>query len=313
MSVVVPIYKVEQWLRRCVDSLLNQTYPNVELILVNDGSPDGCPAIVDEYAAAHSNVVAIHQVNKGLGPARNAGIAAATGEFLSFVDSDDYVKPKFIERMVKRCLEVNADVCVCNFTFRFANGAKLAFPLMTWRRELTGDKAGQMALDLLTIPTFAWNKLYRRHLFTENEIEFPAIYYEDVATITQVLAHANRVAVTHKTLYYYCLRDSSITGKFTEKNLRDYLRAAGMIRDFIYDSGRWEEWSLAYLNFLLRAWFQIEASLLSQPGLGFDDRVHLMRTANRAFENLQVRPNRPRRLHPETPVIPDPDDAAEVS
>ncbi len=308
VSVVVPMYNVEALLPRCLDSLTTQTHRNLQLILVDDGSPDGSGRIADDYAARDDRIVVIHQKNQGVGPARNAGIERATGEFLAFVDPDDYVTPDYVARMLDRCLLDDADVCVCNFTFEFSSGLKVPFPLMTLRRSLTGEQAGRDSLDLLTIPVFVWNKLYRRRLFTETGIRFPGMYYEDIAIMTQVLSQADRVSVTHKSLYFYCLREGSITGTFTTKNLHDYLRAVEIIRDFIYDSGRWQEWGRPYLGFLLHTWFMVQAELLAQPDLGFSERLAVMHETDRAFEALRPPPDRPRRPRPETPVVPADDD-----
>lgn len=112
VSIIVPVYKVEPYLRRCVDSVLAQTYPNTEVILVDDGSPDGCPAICDEYAAADSRVSVIHQANGGLSAARNAALDVARGEWVYFVDSDDWVEPDIIEACIEKVVEHGVDMVV---------------------------------------------------------------------------------------------------------------------------------------------------------------------------------------------------------
>lgn len=114
ISVIVPVYKVEKYLKRCVDSILAQTYPCLEVILVDDGSPDGCPAICDEYAREDRRVRVIHKENGGLSDARNAGIDAAKGKFLGFVDSDDYVHPRFYELLLQALKEEGADIAGCD-------------------------------------------------------------------------------------------------------------------------------------------------------------------------------------------------------
>ena len=114
ISVIVPVYKVEKYLKRCVDSILAQTYPCLEVILVDDGSPDGCPAICDEYAREDRRVRVIHKENGGLSDARNAGIDAAKGKFLGFVDSDDYVHPRFYELLLQALKGEGADIAGCD-------------------------------------------------------------------------------------------------------------------------------------------------------------------------------------------------------
>lgn len=122
VSVVVPIYNVEPYLRECVDSILAQTYQNVEIILVDDGATDGCPGICDEYDSKYPNVTAVHKLNGGLSDARNAGLALAKGEFVTFVDSDDWLAPQMIERCESLIRKYDADVCGVSFMKAFPGG-----------------------------------------------------------------------------------------------------------------------------------------------------------------------------------------------
>lgn len=290
VSVVVPVYKVEAYLPRCLDSLVGQTYRNLEIVVVNDGSPDRCDEIMRAYAAKDDRIRMIFQENKGLGPARNAGIAAATGEFVCLVDSDDYVTRDYVARMMELAMRRNADVVVCNFFIELPSGVKIPFPLMTARRNLTGEEATLRSLDLLSVPTVAWNKLYRRSLFTARGLEFPSIYYEDVATISRILAGADRVAVTHKPLYHYCLRKSSIVGNFHGRNVRDYLHAASIVRRFIWDEGLWAEWHQPYLGFLRRIETLLVLSIMSRTDLPMRDRARSSRMVAREIKRLQRPP-----------------------
>ena len=130
ISVIIPVFHVEAYLRRCLDSVLDQTYENMEIILVDDGSDDGCPAICDEYARMDSRVKVIHQKNAGLSGARNTGIDQAEGRYLAFVDSDDYLVPEFLERLHEACAETGSDMSVCRWEyvkgmFRRGNGQRL--------------------------------------------------------------------------------------------------------------------------------------------------------------------------------------------
>ncbi|SMO35136.1 glycosyltransferase [Propioniciclava tarda] len=291
VSIVVPVYKVEEYLPRCLDSIVNQSYRPLEIIVVNDGSPDGCGDIMRDYASRDERLKLIFQENAGLGAARNVGVAAATGEFVCFIDSDDYVAPDYVSRMIRLTRRRGADVVICNFFFELPSGVKIPFPLMTAHRSLTGEQAGRRALDLLTIPTFAWNKLYRRQLFVDGAIAFPSIYYEDVATVAQILARAERVAVTHKPLYYYCFRKGGITGNFQGKNVRDYLRAVNIIRHFIWDEGLWLEWQRPYRGFLRRVETQLVVSIQSRLDLPLRDRVQASRMASREIRRLRAAPS----------------------
>nr|NLI49676.1 glycosyltransferase [Propionibacterium sp.] len=291
VSVIVPVYKVEDYLPRCLDSILGQTYGNLEIILVNDGSPDGCGDIMTAYAARDRRIRLVFQTNQGLGAARNRGLSIATGEYVVMIDSDDYVAPDYVSRMVRLASRTSADVVICNFFFVLPSGVKIPFPLMTARRTLTGDQAGQRALDLLSIPTFAWNKLYRRTLFTDPGSTFPSIYYEDVATITRVLARADRVAVTHKPLYHYCLRKTGIVGNFHGRNVRDYLHAVNIIRHFIWDEDLWHVWRRPYRGFLRRVETHLVVSIQSRHDLPLRDRLAASRRVVREIRRLRAAPS----------------------
>ena len=117
ISVIIPVYKVEEYLCRCVDSVLAQTYGNLEIILVDDGSPDGCPAMCDAYAGQDARIRVIHQENAGLSGARNAGIDAARGQWLAFVDSDDYLAPDFLECLYRACVDTGSELSVCRWIY----------------------------------------------------------------------------------------------------------------------------------------------------------------------------------------------------
>jgi len=292
VSLVVPVYKVEPYLRRCLDSLVAQDYRRLEVIVVNDGSPDNCGAIIAEYEQRYPRLFrVITQENQGLGAARNAGIALARGEYLGFVDSDDWVEPDFVSALVWTAAYRAADVAICNFFLDLPSGLRVPFVMLTSRRQLTGAEASQKCLDLLTIPTFAWNKLYRRELF--DRVRYPSIRYEDVATAAPVLSRAQRVAVTHRPLYHYCLRRSGITGSFNARNATDYVHAVSLIRDFLWDEGLWDEWGSDYRSFLRRVRAQIVVSLGVRRSLPLSERRRVIMHVYRDMKRLQHPPARP--------------------
>lgn len=210
VSVVVPIYGVEDYLERCLDSLLGQTYRRLELILVDDGSPDRCGAICDAYASRDQRIRVIHQQNAGVSAARNNGLGSAGGEFLMFVDPDDWVHTDLVEHLVEVASTTHADLTVCGFV-RVSDGdqpslsAQGDVDVMNGFEALhlyAGTKAG-----LMTAP---WGKLYRRHLY--EHIEFPVgRRYEDDFTTYRVVAGAGTVAVSSRELYFYFVRPTSAT------------------------------------------------------------------------------------------------------
>lgn len=229
ISVIVPVYKVEPWLRRCVDSILAQTFTDFELILVDDGSPDNCGAICDEYAKKDSRVHVIHQQNGGLSAARNAGIdwafANSDSHWLTFIDSDDFVSSEYLEKMFLAATQAHADLCISDFSSVFPDGttenASLAIPDRTEiGRELLEE--GILYNNWRIVP--AWNKLYKKHLFAQ--IRFPVGYiHEDEAIIHRILILANKVVLISDPLYFYLQRSNSITGTGKTIKSTDYLYA----------------------------------------------------------------------------------------
>lgn len=214
VSVIVPIYDVEPYLRPCVDSICSQSYRQLEILLVDDGSPDGCGAVCDQYAELDSRITVIHKENGGLSSARNAGLDLAAGKYAAFVDADDAVHPRFIETLVGACEDYGCDIAQCDFLTVSEQSSKL--PLNTQRpyRFLTGKQA----LHELCAGTedvkyvVAWNKVYRRDLF--DGIRYPVgRINEDEFTVHRVLWKARKMAVINQYLYYYLQRAGSIMGR----------------------------------------------------------------------------------------------------
>ena len=213
ISIAVAIYNGEAYLRKCVDSLLAQTYRNIEVILVDDGSTDGCPAICDEYAAADPRVIAVHKKNGGLASGRNAGIARATGEYMAFMDGDDWADPDMYERLLSALLETDADVAVCRYRWVYADRTVDA---STGRRIiLEGDEALRQYIaenDDIQIQNAAWNKLYRRDLIGgPDDLRFDeSRWYEDILYTTKLFARVKKCVYLDSASYnYVCDRAGS--------------------------------------------------------------------------------------------------------
>ena len=211
ISVIVPVYKVAPYLRQCIESIQSQTYRNLEILLIDDGSPDECGKICEEYKEQDKRIRVFHTENKGLSSARNVGIQSATGNYIGFVDSDDWIEPDMYEVLLRELKE--ADISVCGYD----SGAQ--------RVQLTeAVYIGADALRALVDDKFnnnVWNKLYRRKLF--EGVLFPeGRNYEDVAVMHRIVDRAKAIAVESSVLYHYRIRPESITKTFTAKNLLDY-------------------------------------------------------------------------------------------
>ena len=211
ISVIVPVYRVEKYLPACIDSILNQTFTDFELILVDDGSPDRCPEICDEVARRDARVRVIHQANAGLSAARNAGIEAAHGAWLSFVDSDDYIAPHFCEKLYQTAQRTNADCVMCSVQNVDESGKLIDSALMRVADEVkTGQEVLQkIGRDDVTPYLTAWNKLYRRKLF--NTLRYPAgRQHEDVFVFAELFCQVQRAVCVAEPLYFYRKRIGSI-------------------------------------------------------------------------------------------------------
>lgn len=207
VSVIVPVYKVEEYLRECVDSIINQTYKNLEIILVDDGSPDKCGEICDEYARDDSRVTVYHKENGGLSDARNYGMSRAHGEYITFVDSDDVIKENFVEALMRLIDKYDADIAMLpliNFSTSVA-----------WKTEMTRDYCVSPHDAFIEIlyqrgaDVCACSKIYRRDLW--DGIQFPkGMYYEDLATIHKLILRSVKIAYSNEKLYAYRMRQGSI-------------------------------------------------------------------------------------------------------
>lgn len=234
ISVIIPVYKVEAYLCRCMDSVLDQTYRELEIILVDDGSPDRCPEICEEYARLDPRVRVIHQENAGLSGARNTGIDAATGKWLAFVDSDDYLAPDFLESLYRACVDTGSELSVCRWLY--VRGEAL-----TEEGSGTVETAtGREMLERMYGPdgarfVVAWNKLYRKDLFAG--IRYPVgRIHEDEATTYQIYDRVEKAAIVDLTAYGYFINADSITRSFSPKRL-DWIRAVSERMDFFEQKG----------------------------------------------------------------------------
>ena len=224
ISVIVPVYKVEEYLSACIDSILGQTHRDFQLILVDDGSPDRCGEICEEYAAKDSRIVVIHQENGGLSAARNAGIdwvfANSESQWLNFIDSDDLVSPVYLETLYKYAVENDADITVTGGDF-FADEQELekASDKVISVRNATGREC---CVELMSDDNFflniAWGKLFRRKVF--EGLRYPVgRIHEDEALAPILMYRARRVTIVRSWLYWYRQRESSIVHSvFSEKN-----------------------------------------------------------------------------------------------
>ena len=222
LSIIVPIYKVEKYLDECIQSILGQTFTDLELILVDDGSPDACPQMCDAIAEQDSRVRVIHQKNGGLSAARNTGIEAARGNWLGFVDSDDFVAPDFYEKLYNAAVNADADCAICSVQLTHEDGSRMD-TLQHWK-VYGGGYTGEDILKTITWQNnapylVAWNKLYRREVF--RTLRYPVgRINEDVFVFAELFDTIKMVACVEQPLYFYRQRkDSIMQSKCALRNL----------------------------------------------------------------------------------------------
>jgi glycosyltransferase involved in cell wall biosynthesis len=274
ISVIVPVYKVERYLNVCVDSIVNQTYANLEIILVDDGSPDKCPEICDEYARLDNRIKVIHQENGGLSAARNAGIDIASGEFLTFIDSDDFIAKKYVELLYKGIVEFDADISIASFC-TFTKEDKLETQndeifFVEITREESFRRYGALNAELSMPFISACNKLYKKDFFAS--IRFPiGKLYEDAFTTYKLLDKAKKIVFTPTRLYFYRMNPQSILGQsFREKHL-EMVEAFRSGFDFFDEKGKNEIASLFIPPMLMReiyCWWGVRFVLKNKKKAG---------------------------------------------
>ena len=258
ISLIVPCYNVENYLLHCIGSLLSQSYKNLEILLVDDGSPDRCGEISEEYAKKDSRIKVIHKTNGGLSDARNVAIDIASGEWITFIDSDDMVAPNYIERLVKIA---NDNGCKCSVVqpVSFIDGSLPVAKNAMAKVEVMNSMDAIAAMFYQTkLDTSAWNKLYHRSLF-DSGIRYPKGYlFEDNPTTFRLLAECDKVAISNEQLYYYRVREGSIERQdFTPNKLDQGLEVIHMmethpeITDKIKSAFRCKKASLA-LHFIMK-------------------------------------------------------------
>lgn len=259
ISVIVPVYNVEKYLKKCVDSILAQTYANLEIILVDDGSPDNCPAICDEYSKKDSRIVVIHKENGGLSDARNAGLEIARGEYIGFVDSDDYIAPEMYEVLLFTAQKNDADIALCNYIRVNEDYEKIESDTIGKRATDRKYSREEFICELMQpygdYYIVAWNKLYKSSIFCGLCFEVGK-QHEDQFIIHYIVDRCNIIASTKRDLYYYVQRKGSIMAKGIDVHTMDVGEAL-IDRYYFTRSRKYDKWKdhCAYrLSYALDGW-----------------------------------------------------------
>lgn len=225
VTIIVPVYKVEEYLSRCVDSILSQTYTNLEILLINDGSPDNCGEICEEYAKLDNRIRVVHKKNGGLSDARNVGLELAKGDYITFLDSDDWIHSEYIKMLYEILSSTQSDISICNFVKTSVENVSVnnlnTEEVVYSNIEALEQMYGELNIQIIT----AWGKLFKKGLF--DNIRFPVgRIHEDEFTTYKLIYKANKIVLTNAELLYYWQRNDSIMGTgFNLKHKLDLIDA----------------------------------------------------------------------------------------
>ena len=236
VSVIVPVYNVEKYLAKCLDTLVNQTLKEIEIIVVNDGSPDNSKAIIDKYAKKYKNIKAYDKENGGLSDARNFGLKKATGKYIAFVDSDDYVEEDMYEKMYNKAISGNFDMVVCDLNYLYEDSDKVVRAYSNIKNDTTNIKEA-----MINIYPAAWNKIYKKELF-KTGIEFKkGVWFEDVEFIYRLLPYVKTIGVVSEPFNQYLQRQGSITSSI-DKRIYNYIDNWNGIVKFYKENNLYNEY-----------------------------------------------------------------------
>ena len=261
VSVIIPVYNVEKFLNKCLNSVIQQTMQDIEIICVNDGSTDKSLDILKNFAKYDNRIVIIDQENQGLSAARNSGIKIAQGDFLSFIDSDDYIELDMFEEMHTKALKDKSDIVVCRFdkvneeyVNTYSSGITNIF---------TKDELFNRILSGMSSP-MACDKIYKRELFIKNKITYPVgLYHEDVPTTYKLFYFAQKISIIEKVFYHWLHRDGSISKRIEQKHIDDTFEIFKLTKEFLKEENIFE---MNY-KFFIRRIFHYSYGLIQKLNL----------------------------------------------
>ena len=267
ISVIVPVYNVEEYLECCIKSLISQTYNNLEIFLINDGSTDSSGIICDRFAVLDPRIIVIHKENGGLSDARNKGLEHATGKYITFVDSDDFLECNFIKKLYEQIIKYGADISICDYLCTYSDDVQNAYDVELEEFVFSNKECLKKTYcpDKHGLEFVAWGKLYKKELFDKYSINYPlGRIHEDIFVTYQVMYVAKKIVFTNYIGYYYRQRNGSIMHKaFNKKNL-DSIIATRKACEFFESKGEEELLELA-VNYHLINGLKVYYKILNCP------------------------------------------------
>ena len=245
ISIILPVYNTSSYLEQCLNSIHNQSFKDYELICVDDGSSDNSLEILKKYEKIIKNCKVIYQENQGVATARNVALSNVTGDYIIFIDSDDYIMPNYLERLYNEICNTNSDVVICNF-YRYYDNLNLRVPVMYKKKSgiySNHDILKSLIPDNL-IHSYLWNKIWKRELF--DNLKFPDIKYEDIAIMCDLFYKAKKVSIIGDALYSYRIRKTSIVRNYSISTQNDYVKAYGIIRLFLKEKNLYDKYKFSF-------------------------------------------------------------------
>jgi len=249
VSVITPVYNCERFIEKQISSILEQTYKNIELILIDDGSIDGTADILEKYRLIDSRIRVVSKINEGQSIARNVGLSIAKGKYISFVDGDDWLHPEMIEKMHQVMEDRNADISFCDFTSMCEGRTEIIDVL---KFDIIKNSSIRSRLWELLLMPVVWNKMFRHDLLKKNNIYFPErLTHEDIEFLFKAIFNSRTVVKINSPLYFYRKHLGSLTSKIDKKSMEDNYIILKNIKDYLVENSLWEKEKLGYYKIVI--------------------------------------------------------------
>ncbi len=253
ISVIIPVYNSEKYLFRCLDSLKNQTYKDFEAIIVNSDSKDSSLDIIKQFTQKYENFHLINKDNSGVADSRNTALKSALGEYISFLDSDDFLSPDFLSVLYNSLIENDADIVCCGYYTYYPQSQKATPKKLTAKSGVySSKKALNMLIKDTTMHFYVWNKLFKKSLFEDNNINFPNMLFEDIYVTTRLFYYAKKINMIHKPYYYYVVHEDSLVNCINKQMINEYAKAIVLLRNFLEEKNIYKDFKLSFKLFAIR-------------------------------------------------------------
>lgn len=245
ISIIIPVYNTGIYLKKCLDSIINQTFQDFEVIIINDGSSDNSMDILNEYSLRYDKFKIYSQDNSGVAITRNFALSLIKGEYIIFIDSDDFVEANFLDTLYNEAIDKKCDIVMCSY-YRYFENINLSLPIIYKKRKgiFTSDEILKALIPDNLIHSYLWNKLWRKEIF--DNFQFPDMKFEDLAIMCILLHRGNKISIINDKLYYYRIRSTSIVRNYSVSTQNDYIKAFGLIRLFLDDINSYDRYKFYF-------------------------------------------------------------------